>query len=425
LNELKNNINTAKTFLFSTLAGLKINFGGQLGVNEILALIDCFSISNWRKLYRHIPDIKRLNQAYFLILISQILSDIVNHSAPEDFVRGWANIIVALIVTNFLAKMLYINNSLIVTYLIGGIISLIIFKQAQDEMSLSDMGFFKFTLVPILNSIILIFSWKFLKKGNKSNKLLIFLFLGYAMFNIIFDSRSNGIIFLLMTIVMYNKAIIKRIKFRNNLHFILIGLFIFQCFYMVYVNQVLAGNVGGEHSKQQLSMTSNPYNPFYLLLIGRSEVYVALIAISDKPLFGHGSWAPDPTGKYKYLIYKLQDNEDRFEEAYKSSTQQFSIPSHSVIFGIWMTSGIIGFLAMIYIVFIFFKRGMYLLKLAAIQKSPNFPILLFYILSSFWIFLFSPLPHLKQTLPVMFAFVFVLYSTSTSKRNSVKTLTNE
>ena len=42
------------------------------------------SIKKWETTFRSIPDIKKINIAYFVFLISQIISDIVNHSRPAS-----------------------------------------------------------------------------------------------------------------------------------------------------------------------------------------------------------------------------------------------------------------------------------------------------------------------------------------------------
>jgi len=406
---LNKRIYNIKAFLYATFSRLKFNLGGQLGANEIFAILDSFSIKGWRNLYSNVPDIKKINLAYLVILLSQMMSDLVNHSSPNNFIRGWANIVMAIIVTNFLTKLLWNNSTAILYYLIGSIVTVAFFGPELDDFVLEQMGFFKFTLVPVLNSVLMLVSWYLLKKSPHHKINLIFLFLAYSLFNFTFDSRSTGLVFIMISFFIYRRDILRNLSLKNSIPYVIVILVVFQGLYSFYITEVLAGNIGGEHSKKQLVRTSNPYNPINLLLSGRSEVYVATVAIADKPIFGHGSWAIDPGGKYTLLAYKMHGEEEKFDTRIQSMEGQLIIPSHSVLMGVWMTSGLLGFIAMMYIVILFYKRGFFLLKSIAIQNSPFFPLIIFYLTSSAWTFLFSPLPHIKQTLPIIIAFIIVIY----------------
>ncbi|RYZ41030.1 MAG: hypothetical protein EOP49_29165 [Sphingobacteriales bacterium] len=178
--------------------------------------------------------------------------------------------------------------------------------------------------------------------------------------------------------------------------------------------QVQSGNIGGEHAKRQFALTKNMYNPLNLLLVGRAEVYAAISAIADRPLAGHGSWAVDPGGKYTFIAYQLHGEDDKFVSDMRNMEGELIIPSHSVIFGAWMTAGILGLLAILYIIYLFYKNAFGLLRQAEVLASPYFPIVILYLITGAWIFLFSPLPHIKQTLPIMIAFIVVTHRRMTN-----------
>lgn len=403
----KTNLSKFKILLYSTLARLKFNLGGQLGVNEIIAVVDSLNPKSWKRLYSNIPDIRLINAAYLGILISQIVSDLVNQSSSANYARGWANILMAIIVTNFLSKVLWENSKSIVYYLLGSMATIVFFGADVEEFVLEEMGFFKFTVAPILNSLLLVLAWYWLRKSVNNRIYIISLFAIYGLFNLVFDYRSNGLIFLMISFFLYKKNILKKIKIGNVVPYIIAIVVVFQGFYIIYVDQVLSGSIGGEHSVEQLRRLDNPYNPINLLMTGRSETIVAMIAVSDKPIFGHGSWAPDPGGKYTLMAYQMHGNEDRFDLKVESGTGQFIIPSHSVLIGIWMTAGVGGFILMVYIIILLYRRAFKLVKAYNFQKNPSFPILLFFITNGAWIFMFSPLPHIKQSLPIIIAFIIV------------------
>lgn len=391
------------------LSGLRFNLGGQLGGNEAFAIADSLRLSSWKKVFKIFPDIKSINKAYLVLLFSQVLSDLVNHSSTRNFIRGWANILVAIIVTNFLVKILSKSGNAIIPYLMGSIISLFFWGLDTEGLSLSDMGFFKFKVVPIANSALMVISWYWIRKSPRSGSNIVILFILYGLFNIAFDSRSNGMIFIVMAIVLSRKNMFKRMTYKRAIPIVVIGAVLFQGLYSLYVSQVLAGKIGGDHAREQLLRTANPYNPVNLLLSGRSEVYIALIAIGDKPIWGHGSWAPDPTGKYTQIGYQMQGEEERFDSFLQNRSGEIIIPSHSVIFGTWMTAGILGFLAILYIVYLFLKRSFSLIRDRYFQRSPFFPIFLFFLINGIWTLLFSPLPHIKQSLPIMIGFIIVMH----------------
>lgn len=405
-------LNKIKIFIYSVLSGFRFNLGGQLGANEVLALVDSLSFKKWAILSRNIPDAKKINIAYIIFLFAQAVSDLVNHSSPANFIRGWANIAMAIVVTSFLMRNFLKTPSLILLYLIGEIVKAFIFGQDSEGISLEDMGFFKFQLVPIINAFVLILSWFLLRKSRKNLKLVVLLFLLYGLFCIAFDARSNSIFWILTAIILLQAKKMRRLTTKRFLPYLVVFALVFQGLYTLYVSSVISGDIGGEHAKDQFEHVSNPYNPLNLLLVGRSETFVAMSAIADAPIFGHGSWALDKDGKYTFMMYQMHNEENRFASRLENSDGTLLIPSHSVLMGSWASAGILGFLAVMYIFILVVRRCISLFKSKNLQRSPIFPIVVYFFFNMIWTFIFSPLPHIKQTLPVMIALIIVLYQKS-------------
>jgi hypothetical protein len=398
------------TFLFALISGFKVNFVGQLGANEILAVLGSASLKTWRKLYSDIPDLKKVNIGYLLFLVFQMLSDLINHSSIENMMRGQANIIFAVIVTNFLARMIWKSSDAIIYYFIGSMLSTMIWKASNvEDIGLDQMSVFKFTLVPMMNSGMLIVTWYLLRKNILSKMGLASVLVAYGVFCIAFDARSNGMVFVVLSLLFFFNSRIPRITFKNALTMLGFLAVVFQTLFSIYVSQVLSGQIGGSHSKKQLEMLENPYNPMNLLIRGRSETYVALLAIGDKPIFGHGSWAPDPGGKYTYMVLKLHNDEETFDGKFERANGKFIIPSHSIIFGSWISAGIGGVLAILFVMYTFYRRAFAMIVDPDIQYSEYTIILFYFMIYLAWTFLFSPLPHIKQSIPIMLAFVLVIY----------------
>jgi len=397
-------------FAYAALSKLRISLIGQLGVNELLAAIFLISYQSWKTLFRHVPNLKNVTATYLIFLFSQVVSDLVNDSSINNMARGWANIVMAIIVTVFLARLVLRANQNVIYYLIGSVVSILIFGNVSiGEIDLAEMGFFKFRLVPALNALLMVGSWYMLKKQPTNRINIVVLFILYGLFNIASDSRSNGIIFIGVALLFYWKHILPRITFKKIAPYAIGFLLLCQGLYSLYVYQVLEGKIGGEHTRNQITRISNPYNPLNLLVTGRAEVYAGIVAASDRPIFGHGSWAIDKDGKYMFLVHQLHSEEEKFLDRLRNNDEVLIIPSHSVLVGAWMTSGIIGFGALVFLFSLFVKCGFNLITSRYIVASPYFPIVLLFFINGFWTFLFSPLSHIRESLPVMVAFILVLH----------------
>src|SRR5690606_19554749 len=110
--------------------------------------------------------------------------------------------------------------------------------------------------------------------------------------------------------------------------------------YAVYVDYVLAKGHGG-NGYRQLPNLEDPYDPFALLLQGRSEWAVAATVIGDAPVFGHGSWAVDKTRRYAVMRARNTDTLDIYRVS--ASRREHLIPTHSVVLTGWIWGGLIGF----------------------------------------------------------------------------------
>jgi hypothetical protein len=239
-----------------------------------------------------------------------------------------------------------------------------------------------------------------------------------------FDARSNGVFFALTTIFLLINKLFYRLSTKNILMYVFGFVLLFQGLYSIYVYQTLEKNIGGDHSRGQLLRSSNPYNPLNLIASGRAEAVAALVAISDKPYIGHGSWPPDKNGKYNHVVYELHDEEENFDTQMSLLKAAPDIPSHSVILGAWVTAGIIGFFSMLCIFIIFVRSFIDVLNKQYITNGNYFPILVFFFLNGSWTFWFSPLSQIKLTLPVFISFIITLSSSTETKlffkRNLIK-----
>lgn len=126
-----------------------------------------------------------------------------------------------------------------------------------------------------------------------------------------------------------------------------------------------------------------------VLVGGRPETLVAIQAIRDSPIIGHGSFAVDP--RYLELEQDIQ-----YEYGYSDSDTPEnvypSIPTHSHLTMAWVESGILGGLLWIYILALTVRA---IMQVALLR--PNLAPLYSYLLVNFvWDILYSPLGSVNR-----------------------------
>ncbi len=169
--------------------------------------------------------------------------------------------------------------------------------------------------------------------------------------------------------------------------------------------QVLHYGFGGANAQFDLSRASNPYNPFELLFYGRLDIIVAIKAILNAPIIGHGSWPQDVTGQYYLYTAQLL--------GVNHLTYRGFIPSHSILFGAWLNAGFLGFVAVSGILIVLLKEFVYIYRY---NFTHLLPIITVIVVGSCWNFFFSPLGLLRTTFPLTAAFTIVLFNLSLTQR---------
>jgi O-antigen ligase len=137
-----------------------------------------------------------------------------------------------------------------------------------------------------------------------------------------------------------------------------------------------------------------------VLFGGRPETLVAIQAIIDKPIIGHGSFAADP--KYFALKQDLQ-----YEYGYSDTDtpeEEGGIPTHSHLTMAWVESGIFGGLLWLYILSLVLRA----ILQTAIHRQPLSPLYCYFLVNFVWDILFSPFGSINR----LWGAYFVLLSYS-------------
>lgn len=411
---LLHKLNKFLLFLYAFLSGLKIDLVGKLAFGDLIAVIySILTIKNWKRYYKRIPDIKRTHYSLALFLIIQVISDLYNESSFSNMVRGCSNIIMAALVIMYLTQVLFKTFSALPLIFIGFGLSVLIFGVdivKDHEISINDIGFFKFRVVPILNN--LLFGGILLMNSRKkiSTRTVAYIFIFFGLFCISFDARSNGMFFFFSGFIVFNKSLLRHFTLKNIVWILPVIIVVFQGLYSLYIAGVLSGTLKSEQTKTQLTRVSDPYNPLYVLAAGRGEIFASVAAIGDNPILGHGSWAKDTGGKYHMIIASLGEDEDNFYYIFeKEGDRDLLIPTHSILTGAWVSGGIFAFFAVLNILYIYLRKVVLLLKINSFRNSLYFPLIIFFTLNIIWVFFFSPLQELKSTFPLPLVLIFVLF----------------
>lgn len=393
------------TFLYAFLKPFTISIIGKLILSEILAFLMLPTIK-FRKLLKVVPKLGFVIVCLSLLLLAQVISDLVNISEAENFIRGWALIIFGGISTIFLVNQFVGEEKNVVFFLLGTFLTFLIFGEGNLDLmqQAEDTNYFKFRIVTFLNAAVLLASFLLMKK--KYHKYVIYLFVGYSILCFFMDARSNGLSFLIASLLVSIKFF--KVKITRSRILWLVGFFavILYSMYVFYVDQVLNHGFGGKNAFNQLSRASNPYNPLDLIYYGRTEIFILIEAIKDKPIFGHGSWAPDPGLKYAKLLQTFSGSNTLVDLGF--------IKAHSVVLGFWAYTGLLGLFSIVALYWQVFKQVIYLFKSPIVLNT--FPIVIFCSIEAIWHFLFSPIQELRLSFPFFVAIVL----SSSFKSNTIQ-----
>ena len=293
------------------------------------------------------------------------------------------------------------NPSIIKWYVLGTFVSSFFFFDMialREAEVIEEYTMWKFQIYPRIIMAILCIYLFFLKNKIINNYIEI-VFVAIGLLGLATGSRSAGLPPLLAGTVI---LLIKRSRNLNlsvvRKRLVIGTLFLYALYALVYVPNVLNGSISGGNSTQLLK-AKDPYNPLYLLMVGRSDAVTPFIAFFDKPIFGWGYNTKDPDNKYHRINALFQQNKFEIERV-----RYDNIPGHSILGFYACSYGILTFVIFILLMKIVLKKYTYFLKNPD-DMSLYASYLLFGLL---WSLLFNPMPAFKLTWTVNLAFFLVL-----------------
>ena len=173
-----------------------------------------------------------------------------------------------------------------------------------------------------------------------------------------------------------------------------------------------AGKIGFFDESTRAKFEGQASGDYGVLVGGRPETLVAIQAIRDSPIIGHGSFPYGP--KYVQLKQDIQyehgytDSDEPIEEEYPV------IPTHSHLTMAWVEGGILGGICWIYILVLSLRAVLQLTTL-----RPHLSPLYSYLLVSFlWDILYSPFGSVNR----IWGAFFILLSYFILQASATKTL---
>jgi hypothetical protein len=225
--------------------------------------------------------------------------------------------------------------------------------------------------------------------------------IAYGLVANMYGGRSDGLVVLISTLFFFYLWM-QLTHSRGDLRYsmrsgLMICALLMVPLFLLYVIYAQSGALG-KAAKMQIDLAKNPYNPVEVLLLARNESVIALDAIYEKPILGHGSWANPGHLRRLYLL--------KMREIYGASAPkklvQDILPVHSVLLGAWVFGGLAGFVFWVYVIFRTFYLSNQLLITGSISMTA---IAVVYVPYFCWHVLFSPNAFARFSWPMSMAFL--------------------
>lgn len=179
----------------------------------------------------------------------------------------------------------------------------------------------------------------------------------------------------------------------------------------IYKLAVTHGLMGEREHKKYDTQIGAGGGPLAVIMRGRGDFFVGLIAALDAPIMGHGSMALDYKGyRVKYLEKYGDDESIEYMEKMNRQTRStggmvWKIPAHSHIIQAWMWHGLGGLFFWCYVLFIVlktFRVGLFVVPELFGYFALSLP-------SFLWKLLFSPMGDRVGTAVLITSCIIVLH----------------
>lgn len=349
--------------LLGLTSNIPVSFVGVLKLAELMALV--YVLMNRNRLFSIYAELVDFRKYSFLLTIWLVLGsvaslinmadypDLYSYTPPPTaFAKGAANIFFVWVSTSVFIIALSKDPSLVVYYLVPYGLSSAVFSPYHytledstqknfltlNSTDVSD-NYFDMYVSPILTPIVI--ALPFLLKSKAV--IAILLIAAFGLLAVVFDAKSMGFIFVMASVALtLNYFRVKLSPATLKILFVLSPVAIIPLLIMLAQANLLGSS--GDKLIRDINRTEH-FNPF--LLIGRPAPTIAMVAIWDRPLLGHGFNKQDVQypSRLKELGYLPFEYSDRYK----------GIPAHSNLLNAMVEGGIASGLVWIFLLLISFR----------------------------------------------------------------------
>ena len=344
-------------FLIGLLNKTQISIGGKLGISELVMVLCAPMV-----FFKSINTLRRDGNLYFFVLTllwlcGAILSDVVNHTYLPFAMRGVAVPITVFANCTCIYVLLRKDMSALKWFIFGSVLSevlsIFVFQggdagemaveygmaagvaavvgyklfwvnQLTSWLTLPIKGWYELVPKPYMIVSLAFLTVFALATGGRSAfmtmavSFLLILFAGKSKMSMAFMRKH----FLMMLVVLIGVGVVGKEVYR----------------YAVTHNY-LSEYETNKYQKQ----TETGSGALHLLMAGRAEFFIGLLAALDSPWLGHGSVAIDDSGYVADFMSKYGTDEDLKTVLRNQSMKGVCfIPYHTHIITYWMWHGVLG-----------------------------------------------------------------------------------
>jgi hypothetical protein len=372
-------------FLLGILGVFDIPLVGALRANEVL-LAALAPIAFYQALRSQ--SIKRYRWLLYLGLLylaGQMVADLYRHNGPEDYLRGWARIGVALMAL-LVSLLWFVRRSKALLAFVFGFflvapIRFVVAGELADEENAYKMSF---------GSSISLGAFLFLCVAPKALRVpaAIAPFLA-GIVAILRGGRSlAGITILALATYWLGRLRLFRGRRISRSRLLAIGALISGTAWGIFAGYRYAASTGvlGEKALEKYEAQSQTFEGgnVSLFLAGRLELLFSGPKILASPIIGYGSWAKDVDYVWNRAVEVGLDPE---EMVGITEGEVGLIPAHSHLFGGWLEAGLPGLL---FWGFALFMAVDVLIRQKFIRHPELAPIINYFLVYFLWDVFFSP-----------------------------------
>lgn len=419
-------------FLIGLFSQTQLRLGAKIGISELF----CCLIAPFLFLSKYAEFKRDKVTLYFWLLIfwifGAILSDCINGSFAAQVIRGFSVPVTVFSVSVCIYYNLRKNANGFKWLLFGiacsSVLSIFVFQRGRAG-DLAASGDVSAAIDSVLNYKLfwasMLTTWLTLPLFFAYQKipriLVVVIMLGLAFFNLTIGGRSMFLIAVFsIVLILYGGNTIEKMRRMKKVFPILIIVFL--CVGLtvkvVYQYAVKEGYMGEAEIGKYEQQTQKGTGVFALLMSGRSDFFIGLMAALDKPLIGQGSQALDYYGYSEKFLEKYGTEEEILRHIkYKNFVKGAVTPilAHSHIICYWMWHGVTALLFWLYVFYlsvITLKKRMHYIPEWFGYFAVTLP-------AFFWDYFFSPFGLRVSSCALYCAFLYLVKIENDRKRGYV------